>query len=89
MVTIEATQWSSKPQKIFSYACCIYGLNEHKMTNCPKFNETQKMFHGKFVTITEVQPIVTTQTINTNVKVVDFNVTTRSKTIEERVFRDR
>jgi hypothetical protein len=37
------------------------------------------MFHGKFVTVAEVQPIVETQTIITDVNVVDVNVTTRSK----------
>jgi hypothetical protein len=39
----------------------------------------QKMFHGKFVTIVEVQPIVEIQTVIRNVNMVDANVTTRSK----------
>jgi hypothetical protein len=47
------------------------------------------MFHGKFVTIAKVQPIVKTQTTTTNVNVVDGNVTTRSKATEEHVFKDR
>jgi hypothetical protein len=47
------------------------------------------MFHGKFVTITEVQLIVGTQIIIADVNVVDVNVTTRSKVIEEHVFEDR
>jgi hypothetical protein len=37
------------------------------------------MFHGKFVTLVEVQPVAKTQTIIANVNVVDVNVTTRSK----------
>jgi hypothetical protein len=47
------------------------------------------MFHGKFVIIAEVQPIVKTQTDIANVNVVDVNVTTRSKVTEEHVFKDR
>jgi len=44
----------------------------------------QKMFHGKYVTIIEVQPIVEAQIGTTNV-----NVVTRSKAIKEQVFKDR
>jgi hypothetical protein len=47
------------------------------------------MFHGKYVTIIEVQPVVETQTVIVDVNVVDINVTTRSKMIEEHVFKDR
>ncbi len=68
-------QW--QPQKTFSYACHIYGLNGHKMTNCPKFVEMHKMFHGKSMTIAEVQLVTETQTVIANVNVVDVNVTTR------------
>jgi hypothetical protein len=60
VVATKATQPSQKPQKTSSYACYICGLNGHKMINCPKFIEMQKMLHGKFVTIVEVQPIVET-----------------------------
>jgi succinyl-CoA synthetase beta subunit len=59
------------------------------MTYCPKFTKMQKMFHGKYVTLVEVQPIVEIKIITTNVNVVDVNVTTRSKAIEEHVFTDR
>jgi hypothetical protein len=55
----------------------------------PKIIKMQKMFHGKFVTITKVQPIAETQTVTINVNVVDVNVTTRSEAIEEQVFKDR
>ncbi len=37
MVITEAAQPSQKTQKTSSYACHIYGLNGHKMTDCPKF----------------------------------------------------
>jgi hypothetical protein len=49
----------------------------------------QKKIHGKFVIVAEVQPITKTQTVSTYVNVVDVNVTTRSKVIEEHVFKDR
>jgi hypothetical protein len=41
------------------------------------------------MTITKVQPIVETQTVIANVNVVDVNVTTTSKIIEEQVFKDK
>jgi hypothetical protein len=49
----------------------------------------QKMFHGKSVTITKVQLVAETQIVTTDVNVVDVNVTTKSKTIEKHVFKDR
>ncbi len=89
MATKEVTQPSQKPHKTFSYACHMCGLNGHKMTDCLKFTEMQKMFHGKYVTIIEVQPIVEAQIGTTNVNVVDVNVATRNKTTKEQVFKDR
>jgi hypothetical protein len=53
------------------------------MTNCPKFIEMQKMFHGKFMIVAKVQPVTETQIVTSNVNVVNVNVTTRSKVIEE------
>jgi hypothetical protein len=47
------------------------------------------MFHGKFMTITELQQVAETQTITIDVNVVDINVTTRSKAIEQQLFKDR
>jgi hypothetical protein len=58
MATTKATQPSLKPQKTSSYACHMRGLNGHKMTNCPKFVEMYKTFHGKFVVVGEVQRVV-------------------------------
>jgi hypothetical protein len=37
VATTKAIQPSQKPQKTSSYACHIYGLNGHKMIDCPKF----------------------------------------------------
>ncbi len=89
MANTKVAQPSQKAQKTSSCACHIYGLNGHKMTNCPKFVEMQKMFHGKSVTLAKVQPFAKTQTFIADVNVVDVNVTTRSKVIEEQLFKDR
>jgi hypothetical protein len=89
MATKKVTQPSQKPHKTSSYVCCMCVLNGHKMTNYLKFIEMQKMFHGKYVTIIEVQPIVEAQIGTTNVNVVDVNVATRSKTTKEQMFKDR
>ncbi len=83
MATTKVTQPSQKAQKTSSYACHIYGLNGHKMIDCPKFVEMQKMFHGKSMIIAKVQPIVETQTVIIDVDVVNVNVTTRSKVTEK------
>jgi hypothetical protein len=76
MATIEPTQPSQKAQKTSSYACHIYGLNGHKMIDCPKFIKLQKMFHGKSIIVTKVQPVTKTQIIIVDVNVVDVNLTT-------------
>jgi inorganic pyrophosphatase len=46
------------------------------------------MLNGKSMIVIEIQLVVETQTITTNVNVVDVNVMT-SKAIEEQVFKDR
>ncbi len=89
MATTRVAQQSKKLQKTSSYACHIYGLKGHKMTDCPKFIQMQKLFHGKFVTITKVQPFVETKIITIDVNVVDVNATTRGKATEEQMFKDR
>jgi hypothetical protein len=47
------------------------------------------MFHGKYVTVTKIQLVVKIQTIIIDVNVLDVNATTKSKAIEEHVFKDR
>ncbi len=89
MATTKVTPHNQKPQKTFSYACHICGLNGHRMTNCPKFAKMQKMFHGKFVIVVEVQHVAKVKTIIANVNVVDVNVTTKSKATKEHVFKDK
>jgi hypothetical protein len=59
------------------------------MIDYPKFIEMQKMFHGKSMTVVEVQHVAETQTVTIDVNVVDVNVTIRSKAIEKQVFKDR
>jgi hypothetical protein len=56
------------------------------MIDYPKFVEMQKMFHGKSITIAKVQHDAKTQTIITDVNVVDINATIRSKIIGKQVF---
>jgi ribosomal protein L24 len=58
------------------------------MIDCPKFVEMHNMFHGKSMTMAEVQPTLR-QIIIADVNAVDVNVTTRSKVIEEHVFKDK
>jgi hypothetical protein len=65
----KTTQQNQKPKKTSSYACHICSLNGHKMTKYPKSIEMYKMFHGKFMTITEIQLVFETQTIIANVNV--------------------
>jgi hypothetical protein len=89
VAAIEVAQQSQKSHKTSTFASHIYGLNGHKMIDCPKFIEMQKMFHGKFVTIAKIQLVAKIQTITIDVNVVVVNVTTRSKAIEKQVFKDR
>jgi hypothetical protein len=39
VATTKATQSNQKPHKTSSYACHIYGLNGHEITNCSKFTK--------------------------------------------------
>jgi hypothetical protein len=49
----------------------------------------KRMFHGKSMTVVEVQLITEIKKVTANVNVVDVNVTIRSKATEEHVFKDR
>jgi hypothetical protein len=59
------------------------------MIDYPKFVEMQKMFHGKSMIVAKCQLVAMTQTIITNVNVVDVNVIIKSKVTEEQVSKDR
>jgi hypothetical protein len=47
------------------------------------------MFHGKYVTVVEVQLVAKMQIAFTDVNVVDVNVITRGKVTKEQMFKDR
>jgi hypothetical protein len=53
------------------------------MTNYPKFATMQKMFQGKNASSLKVKVIVEVKTINLDVNVVNVNVVTISKIIED------
>jgi len=98
MATIEAVNHkrnsnhrtkSKTTKNIFICVCHICDLNGHNTTNCPKFVEMQKLFHGKCMVVVEVKLVAKTQKIIIDVNVVDVDVTTRSKIIEEQVFKDK
>jgi hypothetical protein len=79
----KATNQPQKGQKNILYASFIYGLNGHKMMDCPKFANMQKMFQRKNASNSEGKAIVEVETINANVNSIDVNVTTRSRIIEK------
>ncbi len=47
------------------------------------------MFHGKSMTVADIQLVTKTQIIIVDVNVVDVNATTRSKVTKEQVFKNR
>ncbi len=65
MAAIEAAQQSQKPQKTSSYACHICGLNGHKITYYHKFTKMKRMFHGKSMTVAEIQHVVKIKSLST------------------------
>lgn len=44
MATLKVNAHEAKPLKHLAYPCQIFGVNEHILSNCPKFN---KMKHVK------------------------------------------
>ncbi len=81
ITTIKATNQLQKGEKNNLYVCHIYGLNGHKMINCPKFVEIQKMFQGKNASSAEEKVIIEVKTITANV-----NVATSSRITKDHVF---
>jgi uncharacterized membrane protein YcgQ (UPF0703/DUF1980 family) len=53
------------------------------MIDFTKFIEMEEMFHGNYVIVARVQPIVEIITVTTDANVVDVNVTTRNKATEK------
>ncbi len=65
------------------YGCHICGLNGHKITNCPKFVEMQKMFQGKNASNLDKKMVSKVNIIIVNVNVIDVNVAIRSRITKE------
>ncbi len=65
------------------YGCHICGLNGHKITNCPKFVEMQKMFQGKNASNLDKKMASKVNIIIVNVNVIDVNVAIRSRITKE------
>ncbi len=47
------------------------------------------MFHGKSMTIAQVQLIVETQIVIADLNVVDVNITTKNEVTKEQIFKDK
>ncbi len=78
-----------KVQKNDSYACHIYALNGHKMTDCPKFVDMQKMFQGKNASNSNGKMLVDVKILTAIVNAIDVNVPTQSKIIKKQVFQEK
>jgi hypothetical protein len=58
--------------------------------DCPKYNDMQNMFKNKGVKPTIKQAMVKPKVLTPSIHMVDVNMAiTRSKVIEEHVFKDR
>jgi len=87
IVVIKATAQVGKPPRLLNYPCRIYGIVGHKLMNYPRFGEMQNMFKDKGST--KSKPVVEVKMVTASINMVDVNVTTRSKTSEEQMFKDR
>jgi len=72
VTTIKVTNQLWKGENNNSYVCHIYGLNGHKMINCPKFVKIQKMFQGKNASSAKGKVIIEVKTITANVNVAIY-----------------
>ncbi len=72
----------------YSYHIC--GEIGHKIIDCPKYNDMQNMFVNKRLKTTKKPSMVEPKVANPLIHVMDVNMAiTKSKVIEEQVFRDR
>jgi hypothetical protein len=72
----------------YSYHIC--GDTGHKIINCPKYNDMQNMFKNKGMKPTKKQIVVEPKVSNPLVHMVDVNMAiTKSKVIEEQMFKDK
>ncbi len=72
------------------YSCHIYGDIGHKIVDYFKYNDMQNMFKNKRMKPTNKQVMVEPKVSNPLVHMVDVNMAiTRSKVLEEHVFKDK
>ncbi len=78
-----------KVQRPMRYSCHISGETKLKIIDCFKYNDMQNMFKNKGLKPIEKQVVIKPKVSNTSIHIVDVNMAiTRSKTIEEQVFKD-
>ncbi len=63
--------------------------NGHKMMDCPKFVEMQKMFQGKYASNSQGKVVDEVKTIIVDVNVINVNVVTKSKITKYQVFQEK
>jgi len=72
------------------YSCYICGDTGHKIMYCFKYNDMHNMFKNKVINTINKQVVVEPKVANPLVHIVDVNMAiTRSKVIEEQMFKDK
>jgi len=90
VVVMEVNAQPTKQLKPLTYPYHICGLNRHKLTTFPKFNEMQTMFKDKGNQNVEKKHVVDVKVTITFMNMVDVHVTTtRSKIFETQEFKDK
>jgi hypothetical protein len=90
VVAMEVNAQPTKQLKPLTYPYHICGLNRHKLTTCPKFNEMQTMFKDKGNQNVEKKPVTDVKVTITFMNMVDVHITTtRSKNFETQEFKDK
>jgi hypothetical protein len=83
VVTMEVNAQLIKPLKPLTYPYHICGMNRHKLTKRPRFNEMQTMFKDKGNQNVEKKHVADVKVTIASMNVVDVHVTTtRSKLFE-------
>ncbi len=90
VVAMEVNVQPTKQLKPLTCPYHICGFNRHKLTTCPKFNETQTMFKDKGNQNVENIHVVNVKVTIASMNMVDVHVTTtRSKVFEAQEFEDK
>jgi len=83
VVTMEVNAQLIKPLKPLTYPYHICGMNMHKLTKRPRFNEMKTMFKDKSNQNVEKKHVADVKVTIASMNVVDVHVTTtRSKVFE-------